>query len=130
MYFYRIATAILFLLLTHSVMPEPGGRGATGPPTPIFGRSVNPIPTGEGRLSPPITTGTPNVFHLPASLQSHIGSIVNDGRSETIFVPLFSENILIVFPSQYFAQSCYLKYLENGSMFIRSRSYPKARFLL
>ena len=29
---------------------------------------VNPIPTGEGRLSPPITTGTPNVFHLPAPL--------------------------------------------------------------
>ena len=41
---------------------------------------------GEGRLSPPITTGIPNVFHLPASLQliyqiqkshcnwSHIGS--------------------------------------------------------
>ena len=44
-----------------------GARGATAPP-PIFGRSVNPIQTGEGRLSPPITTGTPNVFHLPASL--------------------------------------------------------------
>jgi len=43
-----------------------GAKGATGPP--IFGRSVNPIPTGEGRLSPPITTGTPNVFHLQASL--------------------------------------------------------------
>ena len=41
-------------------------RGATGPP--IFGRSVNPILTGEGRLSPPITTSTPKVFHLPASL--------------------------------------------------------------
>ena len=38
----------------------------TGPP--IFGRSVNPISTGEGRSSPPITTGTPNVFHLPALL--------------------------------------------------------------
>jgi hypothetical protein len=50
-----------------SVMLEQGGaRGATGPP--IFGRSLNPIPTGEVRLSPPITTGTPNVFHLPASL--------------------------------------------------------------
>jgi hypothetical protein len=48
-------------------MPEPGGPG--GPLAhPIFRRSVNPIPTGEGRLSPPITTGTPNVFHLPASL--------------------------------------------------------------
>ena len=52
-------------------MPEPGGgaRGATGPPNiPIFDKSVNPIPTGVGRLSPPIATGTPNVFHLPASM--------------------------------------------------------------
>ena len=46
----------------NSVMPEPA---------PIFGRSVKPIPTGEGRLSPPITTGTPNVFHLPESLPSN-----------------------------------------------------------
>ena len=44
-----------------------GARGATGLP-PTFGRSINPILTGEGRLYPPITTGTPNVFHLPASL--------------------------------------------------------------
>ena len=43
-----------------------GARGATG--RSIFVRSLNPIPTGEGRLSPPITTGTPNVFYLPASL--------------------------------------------------------------
>ena len=50
-----------------AVMPEPGGPGGPLAP-PIFGRSVNPIPTGEGRLSPPITTGTPNVFHLLASL--------------------------------------------------------------
>ena len=27
-----------------------------------------PISTGESRLSPPVTTGTPNVFHLPVSL--------------------------------------------------------------
>ena len=40
---------------------DPGTGGA--------GRSVNPIPTGEGRLSPPIISGTPNVFHLPASLK-------------------------------------------------------------
>ena len=52
---------------TYPVMPEPGGPGGPLAP-PIFGRSVNPFPTGEGRLSPPITTGTPNVFHLPASL--------------------------------------------------------------
>ena len=45
-----------------------GARGVTGPP--IFGKSVNPIPTGEGRLFPPNTTGTPNVFHLPALLHN------------------------------------------------------------
>ena len=49
-------------------MPELGGPGGPLAP-PIFGRSVNPILTGEGRLSPCITTGTPNVFHLPASLK-------------------------------------------------------------
>ena len=47
-----------------------GARGATGSSPPIFGRSVTPIPTEEGRLSPHITTGTPNVFHHPASLQN------------------------------------------------------------
>ena len=55
-----------------------GARGATAPP--IFGRSVNPIWTGEGRLSPPVTTGPPNVFHLPASLDnifSYIGAKVS-----------------------------------------------------
>ena len=54
-----------------------GAREAAAPP-PIFGRSVNPIPTGEGRLSPPITTGTPNDFHLPASLAQlrSLGSFV------------------------------------------------------
>ena len=51
----------------YAVVPELGGPGGPLAP-PIFGRSVNPIPTGEGRLSPPITIGTPNVFHLPASL--------------------------------------------------------------
>ena len=60
---------ILRILISNqmSVVPEPGGPGGPLAP-PIFGRSVNPIPIGEGRLSPPITTGTPNVFHLPASL--------------------------------------------------------------
>ena len=54
-----------------AVLPDTGGwgGGAGGPlPPPIFGRSVNPFPTREGILSPNITTGTPNVFHLPASL--------------------------------------------------------------
>ena len=52
-----------------TVMPEPGGPGGPLAP-PIFCISVNPISTGEGRLSPPITTGTPNVFHLPAALST------------------------------------------------------------
>ena len=34
----------------------------------LFGRSNTLIPTGEGRLFPPITTGPPNVFHIPASM--------------------------------------------------------------
>ena len=49
------------------MVPEPGGPGGPLAP-PIFCRSVNPIQTGEGRLSPSITTGHPNVFHLPAAL--------------------------------------------------------------
>ena len=57
------------ILIVNAVMPEPGGPGGPLAP-PIFGRSVNPIPTREGRLSPPITTGTPIVFHLRASLLS------------------------------------------------------------
>ena len=48
-------------------MPEPEGPGGPLAP-PIFRRSVNPIRTREGRLSPLITTGPPNVFHLPAPL--------------------------------------------------------------
>ena len=51
-----------------TVMPEQGGQGGHWLPKK-FGRPVNPIPTGEGRLSPPITTGTPNVFYLTASLK-------------------------------------------------------------
>ena len=48
-----------------TLMPELEGPGGPLAP-PIFGRSVNPIPTRKGRLSPPITTGTPNVYHLTA----------------------------------------------------------------
>ena len=45
------------------------GEGARGPPAPSkLIKSVNPIPTGKSRLSLQIATGTPNVFHLPASL--------------------------------------------------------------
>ena len=45
-----------------------GGQGGQCSGPPLFVRSVNPIRTGEDRLSPTITTGTPKVFHLPASL--------------------------------------------------------------
>ena len=69
---YKVAFFLFQLqLFSHlwdlSVVPEPGGPGGPLAP-PIFCRSVNPIRTREGRLSPPITTGLPNVFHLPASL--------------------------------------------------------------
>ena len=50
------------------------GGGPGGPlALPIFCRAVNPIQTGGGRLSSPITTGTPNVFHLPAPLMCNGG---------------------------------------------------------
>ena len=52
-----------------ALMPELGGKGRGTTGLPISGRSVNPIPTGDEKLSPPITTGTPNFFHLPASLK-------------------------------------------------------------
>ena len=42
------------------------GMPDTGPQ--IFGRSVNSIPAEGGRFCPPFTTGTPEFFHLPASL--------------------------------------------------------------
>ena len=51
----------------NTVVPEPGGPGGPVAP-PIFGRPVNPIPTMGGRFCPPFTSGTPNIFHLPASL--------------------------------------------------------------
>ena len=58
----------MVVLKLSAEMPEPGGPGGHWPP-PIFGQSVNPIPPGEDRLSPPITTGTPNIFHPPVSLE-------------------------------------------------------------
>ena len=50
------------------VMPELGGGGRGAVVPPIFCRSVNSIPTKGSRFYPPFTTGTPNIFHLPASL--------------------------------------------------------------
>ena len=70
--FNLIRTVLFFAVeapVTLAVMPEPergGGRDPTDPP--IFGQSANPFPIGKGRLSPSITTGTPNIFHLLASL--------------------------------------------------------------
>ena len=49
------------------------GTGGAVPPPPILGRSVNPIPTMGGRFCPPFTSGTLNVFHLPASLHIALG---------------------------------------------------------
>ena len=67
---------------------DAGTRGARVTP-PIFGRSVNPFPAGEGRLSPPITTGTPNVFHLLASLSRDIVNISeNLGKAAALITPL------------------------------------------
>ena len=48
-----------------SVMPEPGG-GGTVPPQ-YLADQLTLFQLEKGRLSPPITTGTPNCFHLPAS---------------------------------------------------------------
>jgi hypothetical protein len=45
-------------------MPEPGGgsQGATAPPPPIFGRSVNPIPTEGGQIIPTYYYWHPQIF--------------------------------------------------------------------
>ena len=67
-----------------------GGAGGPLAP-PIFGRSFNPIPTGEGRLSPPNTSGTPNVFHLPASL----GIIPIVGNMYTVFPHIVSAETIL-----------------------------------
>ena len=69
------ATLVCSMFIHMSVMPEPGGPGGPLAP-PIFFRSFNPIGTGEGKLSPPITTGTPNVFHLPAALTDTLYGIL------------------------------------------------------
>ena len=49
-------------------MPESGGQGGHWPPQYLTDQ-LTLFQPGVGRLSPPITSGTPNVFHLPASLQ-------------------------------------------------------------
>ena len=68
-YFKQILfKAIHNIKISNKWMKEDTYASGAGTGGAIFGRSVNPIPIGEGRLSPPITTGTPNVFHLPASL--------------------------------------------------------------
>ena len=57
-----------------------GVTALSPPPRPMFARSFNPIPTGEGRLSPPVTTGTPKVFHLPASLSDVLTTSFHEKR--------------------------------------------------
>ena len=47
----------------------PGGQGGPCPPPPQYlAYQLTRFQPGEGEIFPPITTGTPNVFHLPASL--------------------------------------------------------------
>ena len=70
-------------------MPEPGGPGGPLPP-PIFGKPVNPIPTMGGRFCPPFTSGTPNVFHLPASL-GWVETVSN------IYIPIGSKLVALGF---------------------------------
>ena len=82
-----------------SVMPELWGPGGPLAP-PIFGRSVNPISTGESRLSPPNTTGTPNVFHLLASL--------NFSKKWNVYF----RNILITY--DYFQENWNVIFFANG----------------
>ena len=59
-------------------MPEPGGQGGHRPPQYFADQLTLCIQTGEGRLSPPITTGPPNVFHLPASLNDILKNIKSE----------------------------------------------------
>ena len=77
-FFFRFDMLICFLIInvywlfcnlatSQQWCRNKGGPGGTLAP-PIFGRPVNPIPTMGGRFCPPFTSGTPNVFHLPASL--------------------------------------------------------------
>ena len=48
-----------------------GARGATGPPPQYLADQLTLFqPGGGGRFCPPFTSGTPNVFHLPASLRT------------------------------------------------------------
>ena len=66
------------LLAQKSVKPEPGGQGGHWPPQ-YLADQLTLFQLGEGRLSPPISTGPPNVFHLPASLE-----IYYSGKSHLI----------------------------------------------
>ena len=62
----------------------------------IFGRSVNPIPTWEGKLSPHITTGTPNVFHLPLSLdQRYLHARKGDCNGRSRLCPVMSTRVTV-----------------------------------
>ena len=51
----------------------------------VMAELEDPISTGESRLSPPITTGTPNVFHLPGSLTYQDGAELPTFRTKGVF---------------------------------------------
>ena len=58
-------------LLLRGVVP---GGAVDAMAFPDFGRSFNAISTIGGRFWPPFTSGTPNVYHLPASITaSNVG---------------------------------------------------------
>ena len=46
----QLEIEILIYSYKINICDAEGARGATSPPPPIFGRSVNPIPNVEGRL--------------------------------------------------------------------------------
>ena len=103
------------------MVPEPGGPGGPLAP-PIFGRPVNPIPTMGGRFCPPFTSGTPNVFHLPASLgytlEMAICVAVNQLKKNsycfrhcTITKPLCLSCRFAQIPAQFGSILCYLSCL-------------------
>ena len=52
-------------------MQDRGGPGGALAPQ-YLADQLTLFKLGEGRLSPPITTGPPNVFHLPASLTYYL----------------------------------------------------------
>ena len=71
-------------------MPKPGAGGRLAPQ--YLADQFTPFQSGEGRLSSPINTGTPNFFHLPASLISQpiLMIIIAKTRIECLFPYMYT----------------------------------------